>query len=43
MADKSKKKKGKRGPKEEVLIITGDPQAALRELLKPKPKKKAKP
>jgi hypothetical protein len=39
---KPKKKQAKRGPKEEVLIITGDPQAALRELLKPKPKKKAK-
>jgi len=39
---KAKKKKAKRGPKEEVLIITGDPQAALRELLKPKPKKKPK-
>ena len=40
---KPKKKHAKRGPKEEVLIITGDPQTALRELLKPpKPKKKAK-
>ena len=34
------KKKGKRGPKEERLIIRGDPERALRELLKPKPKKK---
>jgi hypothetical protein len=44
MSDKPKKKPtgNKRGPKEEVLIITGDPQTALRELLKPKPKKKAK-
>jgi len=39
---KPKKKKNKPGPKEEVLIITGDPQTALRELLKPKPKKKTK-
>ncbi|HEY3103824.1 MAG TPA: hypothetical protein VGJ69_09530 [Pyrinomonadaceae bacterium] len=39
---KPKKKQAKRGRKEERLIITGDPQAALRELLKPKPKKKPK-
>ena len=39
---KSKKKQAKRGPREERLIITGDPQTALRELLKPKPKKKTK-
>jgi len=36
------KKKAKRGPKEERLIITGDPERALREFLKPKPKKKHK-
>jgi hypothetical protein len=35
-----KKPKKKRGPKEERLIISGDPERALRELLKPKPKKK---
>ena len=34
------KKKAKRGPKEERLIITGDPQTALSKLLQPKPKKK---
>jgi hypothetical protein len=39
---KPKKKAAKRGPKEERLIITGDPVRALRQLLKPKPKKKAK-
>lgn len=37
---KPKKAKGKRGRKEERLIIIGDPEKALRELLKPKPKKK---
>jgi len=40
---KKPKKKAKRGPKEERLIITGDPEKALRELLKPKPEKKRKP
>jgi hypothetical protein len=39
---KPKKKKTKRGPKPEILIISGDPETALRELLKPKPKKKTK-
>jgi hypothetical protein len=29
-----KRSKGKRGPKEERLIIKGDPQAALAKLLK---------
>mgnify|MGYP001163244206 CR=1 FL=1 len=43
MTNKPKKKltrKAKPGPKEETLIITGDPEKALAELLKPKPKKK---
>jgi len=31
---KRKQKKGKRGPKEERLIIAGDPQYALDRLLK---------
>ena len=39
---KKPKKNAKRGPKEERLIISGDPERALRELLKPKPKKKRK-
>jgi hypothetical protein len=30
----SKRRKNKRGPKEERLIIKGDPQAALAKLLK---------
>jgi len=30
----SKRRKSKRGPKEERLIIKGDPQAALAKLLK---------
>jgi len=30
----TKRGKGKRGPKEERLIIKGDPQAALAKLLK---------
>jgi len=34
---KSKRKKDKPGPKEERLVITGDPQAALGKLLKQKP------
>jgi len=33
---KSKRKSAKRGPKEERLIITGDPALALAKLLKPK-------
>ena len=33
---KSKRKPLKRGPKEEPLIITGDPQAALARLLSQK-------
>jgi len=36
---KPKRKLGKRGPKEERLIITGDPGEALAKLLKPKPTK----
>jgi len=32
-----KRKKSKRGPKEERLIIKGDPQAVLAKLLKKKP------
>ena len=43
MATKTKRKptkKAKPGPKEEVLIITDDPEKALAELLKPKTKKK---
>jgi hypothetical protein len=36
------KKKAMRGPKEERLIIRGDPEQALRKLLQPKPKKKRK-
>jgi hypothetical protein len=41
MAEKKKVKrtKRKRGPKEERLIITGDPEAALQKLLKPTPVK----
>jgi hypothetical protein len=35
----SKPKKGKRGPKEERLVIA-DPQKAIDGLFKPKPKKK---
>jgi hypothetical protein len=31
-----KRKPRKRGPKEERLVITGDPQEALARLLKPK-------
>jgi hypothetical protein len=34
---KPKRKTVKRGPKEERLIITGDPQAALAVLLRKKP------
>ena len=34
---KSKRKKGKPGPREERLIISGDPAAAIAKLLK-KPK-----
>jgi hypothetical protein len=39
MRKKSRKKpvKSKRGPKEERLIIKGDPQAALAKLLKKNP------
>ena len=33
---KIKRKKGKRGPKEERLIISGDPQEAISKLLKKK-------
>jgi len=43
MSAKPKKKpvkKAKPGPKEEVLIITDDPEKALAELLKSKPTKK---
>jgi hypothetical protein len=43
MPDKSKtkpKKKTKPGPKEERLIIAGDPEKALADLMKPKPKPK---
>jgi hypothetical protein len=39
---KKPKKKAKRGPKEERLIIRRDPQEALRDLLKAKPKKTRK-
>jgi len=35
---KSAKKPKKRGPKEERLVITEDPAAALKRLFKPKPK-----
>jgi hypothetical protein len=34
---KSTRKKGKPGPQEERLIITGDPQIAIDALLKKKP------
>lgn len=34
---KPKRKTGKRGPKEERLVITDDPQAALAKLLRKKP------
>jgi hypothetical protein len=34
-----KRKGSKRGPKEERLVITGDPAEALAKLLKPKPVK----
>ncbi len=34
---KRKRKKGKRGPKEERLVIPGDPSAALDKLLRKKP------
>jgi hypothetical protein len=43
MTDKPKpkpKKKAKPGPKEERLIITKDPEEALRNLMRPKPAKK---
>ena len=43
MTAKPKKKPAKKrkpGPKEETLVITGDPEKALAELLKPKPTKK---
>jgi hypothetical protein len=32
---KPKRRKGKRGPQEERLVIKGDPQAAIAKLLKP--------
>lgn len=35
---KTAKKPAKRGPKEERLVITGDPADALAKLLRPKPK-----
>jgi hypothetical protein len=35
---KPKRKKGKPGPEEERLIITGDPQIAIDRLLKKPPK-----
>ena len=35
---KPKRKPRKRGPKEEVLRITENPQTALAKLLKPKPR-----
>jgi hypothetical protein len=34
---KTKRPKGKRGPQEERLVITGDPQKAIDKLLKKKP------
>jgi hypothetical protein len=45
MPDKPKpkpKKKAKPGPKEERLVITKDPEEALRDLLKQKSTKKAR-
>jgi hypothetical protein len=36
---KTKRRKGKRGPQEERLIIKGDPQKALDALLKKSPKR----
>jgi len=39
---KKPKKKAKRGPQEERLIITGNPEKALRKLLGQKPSKKTK-
>jgi hypothetical protein len=39
MAKKPKRKGKKRGPKEERLVITEDPQTALTRLLKAPPKK----
>lgn len=36
------KKPKKRGPKEERLVITEDPAAAIARLLKPNPAKKAR-
>jgi hypothetical protein len=36
---KVSKKARKRGPKEETLVITGDPQTALDQLLKKPPRK----
>ena len=40
MAKKLKRKPKKRGPKEERLVISGDPAAALQRLLQPrKPKR----
>jgi hypothetical protein len=36
-ATKAPKKQGKRGPKEERLVITEDPKTALDRLLKKKP------
>jgi hypothetical protein len=45
MRDKPKrkpKKKAKPGPKEERLVITKDPEEALRDFLKQKPAKKRK-
>jgi len=40
---KKTKKKAKRGPREERLIIRRDPERALRDLLNKKPEKKRKP
>jgi hypothetical protein len=37
---KRKKLKGKRGPKEERLIIKGDPEAAIAKLLNKQPPKR---
>jgi hypothetical protein len=37
---KKRKPKRKRGPKEETLVIKGDPQAAIAKLLGKKPEKR---